>query len=75
MHYLANARRRDMQEFVKLKVRYDLVIQIENQLQLIFYALRYAEILCRVDREADLIGNQTEETNFFFVVGIGIKPA
>ena len=64
-----------MQELVKLQVRHHLIIQIENQFQLIFHALRHAEIHCSIDGEADLIRHQGQETNFFFVVCVWVGSA
>src|ERR1700742_5202941 len=56
-------------------MRNHLIIQIENQLQLVLHLLREKEVHSGIDRQADLLGHQSEEVNFLLVVRVRITPA
>jgi hypothetical protein len=75
MHNATHAPRSRVEEIVKLQVGYNLIVQVENELKLVLHSLGYEEIHGSVDREADLIRNQAEKTNFLFVVSTRIKSA
>ena len=60
---------------MKFQIRDHLIGQVENELKPLLYLLGDVEVHGSVDRQANLTRNQTEETDFLFVVRIRIKSA
>src|ERR1700757_162753 len=75
MHNLAYTRRGSAEEIVKFQIGNHLVSQVKNKLKLILDLLGDVEVHGSIDRQANLRRNQTEKTNFLFVVSVGIKPS
>ena len=70
VHYLADAGGYGAQQLLKIQVRYDLVCQIEDQLQAVLRLLRKVKVRGGINRQCKLVSYKTEKLQVLFGVGV-----
>ena len=74
-HDLANTCRNCSQQFLKIKVRHDLIGQAEDKFQPVLCLSRQVEVHGSINGQCNLVGNHGEKANFVFGIGVRTRCA